>query len=88
MANEDLDPLDDTRIHPESYPAAIALARELRSAAGMSDEEAVEHALAEPRVSGGESRAKPGNCARRSSRWKYRSGCCRRNATSSQSAAR
>jgi hypothetical protein len=54
MANEDLDPLDDTRIHPESYPAAIALARELRSAAGMSDEEAVEHALAEPRVSGGD----------------------------------
>ena len=44
----DFDPLDDTRVHPESYNHAIAIAK---SAVGGDQDVAVENALAHPQVS-------------------------------------
>lgn len=49
MANLEMDPLDDTRVHPESYAHAVAIAQS--AVAGGGDEAgdvAVENALARP----------------------------------------
>lgn len=57
MANLEMDPLDDTRVHPESYGHAIAIAQSAVGAADDSGEVAVENALAAPQV-------RAGGCAR------------------------
>ncbi|GAB4816099.1 hypothetical protein N2152v2_003145 [Parachlorella kessleri] len=49
MANLELDPLDDTRVHPESYQHAIAIAQSAVAGGGdEAGEVAVENALARP----------------------------------------
>ncbi|PRW45415.1 transcription elongation factor SPT6 isoform A [Chlorella sorokiniana] len=47
-ANLDLEPLDDTRIHPESYPYALQMAQSAIGHEGGGEEVAVQNALSRP----------------------------------------
>eukprot|EP00887_Chlorella_sp_A99_P000019 scaffold16.g19.t1 len=47
-ANAEFDPLDDTRIHPEAYPQAVAIAQSAMGVGEGDADAAVENALAHP----------------------------------------
>lgn len=49
-ANLDMDPLDDTRMHPEAYQWAVQMAQSAVGAGEEEQETAVENAFARPQV--------------------------------------
>jgi transcriptional accessory protein Tex/SPT6 len=55
LTNEELDPLDDTRVHPESYKWAIAMCQEALQGSKLAnldddDQIAVEKAISKPEL--------------------------------------